>query len=150
MLSKEAAQTPFEIDHLNTLFPMESPDTPEVDDVALSKMAVPEITVQSPVPIVGEFAEREAVVEQIVWSVPAYAVVGFSSTRIVISSKESVQVPFEMVQRKILFPTDSPETFVLNRFALSKMAVPDITDQRPVPIVGEMAEREVVVEQIVW
>ena len=76
MLSEDAAHTPFEIVHLKTLFPMESPDTPEVGEVALSKMAVPEITVHSPDPIIGELAERVATVEQIVWSVPALAVVG--------------------------------------------------------------------------
>ena len=78
--SKESEQVPFEIVQRKTLFPIESPDTPDVGEVALSKIAVPEITVQSPVPIVGELAESEALVEQIVWSVPASAVVGFSST----------------------------------------------------------------------
>ncbi len=78
--SKESAQIPFEIVQRKTLFPTESPEAPDVGEVALSKMAVPEITDQSPVPIVGELAESDAVVEQIVWSVPASAVVGFSST----------------------------------------------------------------------
>ena len=73
-------QVPFEVVHLKTLFPTESPDTPEVGEVALSKIAVPEITVQSPVPIIGELAESVATVAQIVWSIPASAVVGFSST----------------------------------------------------------------------
>ena len=75
-LSNEAAHTPFEIVHLKTLFPTESPDTPEVGEVALTKIAVPEITDQSPDPIIGEFAERVATVEQIVWSFPAFAAVG--------------------------------------------------------------------------
>ncbi len=75
-LSKDAAQTPFEIVHLKTLFPMESPDTPEVGEVALTKIAVPEIMVQIPFPMDGEFAERVVTVEQIVWSFPALAVVG--------------------------------------------------------------------------
>ena len=75
-LSNDAAHTPLEIVHLKTLFPMESPDTPEVGEVALSKMAVPEITVHSPDPIIGELAERVATVEQIVWSFPAFAAVG--------------------------------------------------------------------------
>ena len=149
-LSNEAAQTPFEMVQRKTLFPTESPDKPDVGEAALSKIAVPETTDQSPVPIAGELAESDAVVEQIVWSVPASAVVGFSSTRMVISSKESVQVPFEMVQRKSLFPTESPETFVFARFALLKVAVPEITVQSPVPVAGELAESEKVVEQIVW
>ena len=78
--SKESSQTPFEIVQLKTLFPTESPETLVLARFALSKIAVPEITDQSPVPIVGEFAERVARVEQIVWSDPAFAVVGFSFT----------------------------------------------------------------------
>jgi len=62
----------------NTLFPTESPDTPDVGEVALSKIAVPEMTDQIPVPIIGELAKSEAVVAQIVWSVPAVAVVGIA------------------------------------------------------------------------
>jgi len=229
-LSKEAAQTPFEIDQRKTLFPTESPDTPDVGEVALSKIAVPEIMVQIPFPMDGELAESVATVEQIVWSVPAFAivgvactftdtssktsahappgmvqrkmlvpmespemlvlarfvlvkfpvpeitlqippvaevaervvefaqivwsvpalaVVGFSSTRIVISSKESVHVPFEIVHLKTLFPTESPETFVLNRFALSKIAVPENIVQRPFPTTGAFPLKELVVAQIV-
>jgi len=78
--SKESAQVPFEIVQLKTLFPTESPDTPDVGEIELSKMAVPEITVQSPVPKVGVLAERVEFVAQTVWSIPASAVVGFSST----------------------------------------------------------------------
>ena len=55
---------------------MESPETPELDEVVLSKIAVPEITVHSPDPIIGELAASVAVVAQIVWSVPAFAAVG--------------------------------------------------------------------------
>ncbi len=149
-LSKESLQVPFEIVQRKTLFPTESPDTPDVGDVALSKMAVPEITDQSPVPIGGEFAESVATVEQIVWSIPASAVVGFSSTSIVISSNESAQIPFEIVQRKTVFPKESPEAPDVGEVALSKIAVPEITDQIPVPIVGAFAESAAVVEQIVW
>jgi hypothetical protein len=82
--SNESLHVPFEIVQRKTLFPTESPETPDVGEVALSKMAVPEITDQSPVPIVEAFAESVAVAEQIVWSVPASADVGFSSTSIVI------------------------------------------------------------------
>ena len=79
-LSNEAAHTPFEMVQRNTLFPTESPDTPDVGEVELSKIAVPEITDHSPVPIVGEFAESVATVAQIVWSVPASETVEFSFT----------------------------------------------------------------------
>ena len=48
------------------LFPTESPETPELGEVVLSKIAVPEITVHVPIPIVGELAASVAVVAQIV------------------------------------------------------------------------------------
>ena len=67
---------PFEIVHLKTLFPTESPDTPEVGEVALSKIAVPEIMLQIP-PLAAE-AESVVVEEQIVWSIPALGESGLS------------------------------------------------------------------------
>ena len=141
---------PFEIVQRKRLFPIESPETLVLARFALPKVAVPEITVQSPVPKVGVLPETVEVVAQTVWSIPASETVGFSSTRMVISSKESVQVPLEMVQRKTLFPTESPDTLELARVSLLKVAVPEITDQSPVPIAGELAESEALVEQIVW
>ena len=75
-LSNDAAQTPLEMVQRKILFPTERPDTPDVGEVALSKVAVPEMTFQIPVPMIGELAKSEAVVAQIVWSVPAVAVVG--------------------------------------------------------------------------
>jgi len=134
--------------HLKTLFPTESPDTPDVGEVALSKIAVPEIIVQSPVPVVGEFAESVATVEQIVWSMPAIALVGFWSTNMFTSSNTSAQAPPGMVQRKVLVPVESPETLVLARLALVKVPVPEITLQ--IPPAAAVAERDVVEEQIVW
>ena len=150
ILSKEAVQTPLEMVQRHALFPTESPDTPDVGDVALLKRAVPEMTVQIPEPTIGELAKREAVVAQMVWSVPAVAVVGFSSTVIITSSKEPVHVPMEMVQRNTLFPTESPDTPDVGEVALLKIAVPEMTDQIPVPIIGELAKSEAVVAQIVW
>ena len=66
----------------------------------------------------------------------------------VMLSEEAAQTPFEIVQRKTLFPTESPEMFVLARFALLKVPVPAITLQIP-PIVA-VAERVVELAQIVW
>jgi len=147
-LSKEAAQTPLEIVQRNTLFPTESPDTPDVGDVALSKIAVPEIMVQSPVPMVGEFAESVATVEQIVWSVPAFAIVGVACTFTDTSSKTSAQAPPGMVQRKVFVPIESPETLVLASEVLVKVPVPAITLQNP-PVTA-VAASDVVDEHIVW
>jgi len=137
-----------EIVHLKTLFPTESPDTPDIGEVASSKIAVPEITDQSPVPVVGELAESVATVEQIVWSIPASAVVGFWSTTIFTSSNTSEQAPPGMVQRKVLVPVESADTEVLAKDALAKFPVPAITLQ--IPPVTAVAASVIVGEQIVW
>ena len=60
----------------STLFPTESPDTPDVGEVELSKIAVPEITDHRPDPTEGIFPFNKLTVEQIVWSILAFAVVG--------------------------------------------------------------------------
>jgi len=147
-LSIDAAHTPFEIVQRITLFPTESPDTPEVGEVALSKIPVPEITVHNPVPIVGEFPLKMLTLLQIVWSMPAFAAVGVACTFTETSSKTSAQAPPGIVQRKVLVPVESPETLVLARLALVKVPVPEITLQ--IPPAAAVAERDVVEEQIVW
>ena len=76
ILSNDAAQTPLEMVQRKILFPTERPDTPDVGEVALSKIAVPEMTDQIPEPIKGAFPFNMATVLQIVWSVPAVAAVG--------------------------------------------------------------------------
>jgi len=131
-----------------TLFPTESPDTPDVGEVALSKMAVPEIAVQSPVPIIGEFADNVATVEQTFWSVPAFAVVGEAWTIIETSSNTSAQAPPGMVQRKVFVPMESADTAVLARLELAKVPVPATTLQTP-PVTA-VAASVVVEEQMVW
>ena len=147
-LSKDAAQTPLEIVQRKTLFPTESPDTPDVGEVALSKVAVPETIDQSPVPTDGEFAASVATVEQIVWSVPAFAVVGAACTIIETSSNTSAQAPPGMVQRKVLVPVESEDTEVLANAAFTKVPVPAITLQTPPE--AAVALSVVVEEQIVW
>ena len=58
--------------------PTIKPVIPEVGDDGVVIVAVPETTDQEPVPTVGVFAAKVAVVAQAakVWSVPALAVVG--------------------------------------------------------------------------
>ncbi len=73
---------------------------------------------------------------------------GFSSTEIETSSKESAQVPFEMVQRKMLVPAGKPETAVVEEVASVNEAEPEMTVQSPVPMSGVLAVRTDVVAQI--
>ena len=70
--------TPWVIVHFNmTESPIMSPVIPEAGDAGVVIVAVPEITVQFPVPVAGIFPESVAVVTlHNILSVPAIAVVG--------------------------------------------------------------------------
>ena len=59
-------QVPFVIVHTNVFTPVVKPVTPELGLVGVVTVAVPAVTVQSPVPIVGTFAANVAVAEHIV------------------------------------------------------------------------------------
>ena len=53
-----------------------------------------------------------------------------------ISSVDGEQTPLEIVQRKVLIPTASPETLELGELLFEIVAGPLITDHSPVPIDG--------------
>ena len=75
-----------------------SPVTLEVGEVGEVMVAVPETIFHNPLPTEGVFAESVAVDElQIIWSLPATAVVGNKSAFIVTSSVEGGQTPLEIV-----------------------------------------------------
>ena len=59
-------QVPLLIVHTNVFTPVVKPVTPEVGEVGVVTVAVPAVTVQTPVPITGVFAAKVAVGEQIV------------------------------------------------------------------------------------
>ena len=77
-LSVEAAQGLFEMVHVKVaLVPAGTPVTPEILEVDVVTVAVPLITLQAPVPVVGSLPSKVKLpLLHLVWSVPAFAVVG--------------------------------------------------------------------------
>ena len=59
-------QVPFVIVHTKVFTPVVKPVTPELGSVGSVTVAVPAVTVQSPVPITGVFAAKVVIGEQIV------------------------------------------------------------------------------------
>ena len=75
-VSEDDAQGELEIVHLKLLAPTPKAVNPEVAEAGVVMVPVPEINVHKPVPTTGILPARVAVVEQMVWSGPANAVVG--------------------------------------------------------------------------
>ena len=75
-VSLEAGQVPLLIVHTNVLAPRDNPVTPEVAEPGVVTVALPAITVHTPVPAEGALPPNVAVVKQLIWSNPAFAVVG--------------------------------------------------------------------------
>ena len=80
--------------------PFDKPLTDEVGLFAFANVPVPPTTVHVPVPEVGVFPAKLAVVAQFIWSIPAFEVVSTSNV-ITTSSVEAVQGVLEIVQRKV-------------------------------------------------
>ena len=76
MASALGGQVPFVIVQVKVFTPVDNPVTPEVGLVGVVTVAVPAVTVQSPVPTIGALAAKVAFGEQMVWSAPAAATVG--------------------------------------------------------------------------
>ena len=99
-------QTPLLMVHLNVaVLPMLSPVTPDVAEVLVVTTAVPVIKLHAPVPLVGVFPAKVAVVAlHIVWSVPAAAAVGVLASLIITSSVLDVQAPLLIVHLNVVLP----------------------------------------------
>ena len=109
----------------------------------------PEISVQFPLPVTGEFPAKVAVAEQINWFTPALELVGLGSTVMVTSENEAAQGEAEMVQRKIDVPTANPEIVVVGEVGVLIVPLPEISVHKPVPETAALAFIAAVVEQIV-
>ena len=145
----EEAQTPLLIVHLNVFTPVDKPVTPELGSPGVVTVPEPAITVQLPVPTIGALPASVAVVEQIVWSGPAFAVVGASSRVIVMSSIEGEQTPLLIVHLNVLVPTDRPVTPEPGSLGVVTVPNPVMTVQLPVPTLGGLPASVAVAEQTV-
>jgi hypothetical protein len=75
-------------------------------------------------------------------------VVGPAVTFIITLSADGVHEPLLIVQRKVLEPVPNPVTPEVGLDELVNTAVPETTDHKPVPVVGVLPARVVVLEQI--
>ena len=121
--------------------PMLSPDSVVRGLLGKSMFAVPETSVQVPVPMVAVLAARVAEVTlHNAWSGPAFAAVGTRSTRIVKVSEEAVQVPLLMVHAsRAAVPGVKAVTVEAGAAGAVTVAAPDTTAQSPVPSAGVFA-----------
>ena len=147
--SVDIAQTPFVIVQRKVFAPTPKPVIPEVGDDGVVIVPVPVINVHAPVPIIGEFPAKVAVVEQTVWSGPALDVVGTASLLIITSSVDIAHTPFVIVQRNVFAPTPKPVMPEVGDVGVVIVPVPVINVQAPVPIAGIFPARVAVVEQTV-
>jgi hypothetical protein len=146
--SVDGVQGAFEIVHLRVAVPpMTRPVTPEVGDEGVVTIAVPDTTDQAPVPTEGVFAASVVVVVlHKDRSDPAFAVVGSALTDITTSSVDAVQGAFDMVHLKVADePITKPVTPDVGDDGVVIVAVPETTDQAPVPTVGVFPASIVVV-----
>ena len=74
--SNDGVQLPLEMVQRKVFIPIPIAVTPEVGDVGVVIVAVPEINVQTPAPMTGVFPASNVVLVQIFWSAPAFEAVG--------------------------------------------------------------------------
>ena len=148
IVSTEFGQTPLEIVQVSvSVLPDVNPVTPEVGLDGVVTVDEPKITAQVPIPITGVFpANVDVVTLQSVWSAPAAAVVGGSSTEMMTSSVDGTQEPLVIVQRKVAeVPITNPVTPEVGLDGVVTVTIPETTDQAPVPTAGVFPAKVAVV-----
>jgi predicted RNA methylase len=123
--------------------------TPDAGSAGVVTAAVPARTVHTPVPTEAVFPAKVAVVEQIVWSGPAFATVGDSSRVTVTVSIVAGQTPLLIVQTKLFAPRLRFVTPDAGSPGVVTFALPARTVQTPVPAVAVLPARVAEVAQTV-
>jgi hypothetical protein len=136
MVDTDAAQTPLLIVQAKTVVPVESAVACAAGSFTKEKDAFPETTDQAPEPKEGVLAFNVVLAVQIVCELPAIEAAGGRSCTIDTVDVETGQVPLEIVHTKLFAPVLSPVTPLVDEEALEIVAVPVLTDQSPVPIIG--------------
>lgn len=145
--SVEGAQGGLVIVQRNVLTPNPSPLTADVGEPGVVIVPVPLTNVQVPVPTVGVLPAKVVLlaVIQSVWSGPAVATVGSALILIVTSSDKLAHAPPLMVQRNTLAPTARPVTPEVGDEGVVIVPLPLTKLQLPVPEVGVLPAKVVVV-----
>jgi hypothetical protein len=132
----DGGHVPLEIVHWKELTPNPKPVIPEVGEVGVVIVPLPDIKVHSPVPTIGAFPAKVAVDVQTVWVDPALETVGKGSRTTVTLTVDDGHTPLVILHWYISVPTEIPVTMVV--FVKNELGepVPETTDQLPVPIAG--------------
>jgi hypothetical protein len=148
--SVDEVQPALAIVHLKVFAPTPNPVNPEVGLDGVVIVAVPDIKVQVPVPVVAVLPARVAVDAHTVWSGPALDVVGVADLVMTTSSVDAVHPAPLIVHLKVFAPTPKPVTPDIALVGVVMVAVPVTTVHAPVPLVGVLPARVAVAAHTVW
>jgi len=138
--------------HLNVFAPIPKLVSPDVLEVGVVMVPVPDTRDHTPVPVVGLFHARVAIwLLHCFWSEPAAEVVG-AVPCVIITASELVHPPFVIVQVKVAFTNNPVIPFVLEVPGAVTVPVPAVLVQSPVsPPPGAFPARvAVVAPQTFW
>lgn len=148
-VSDSIGQKPFVTVHLNVFIPTLRLAAGDFGFSESVTEAEPERTVHMPMPAKTGLAFKVRVLEQMVSGSPAYTLpVRLASTMLMVDVLD-VQPPLVMDHCRIVVPAPIEVTRLLSSVGVLMEATPEMTDQVPVPRVGVLADRVLVLAQTV-